>query len=66
MSEQTSDGLDDLDLDAATVERLRDGTATRDDNIAKLESSRRAAAAQGDAARVERLDAQLSSLRIGE
>jgi hypothetical protein len=53
-------------LDEAIAERLRDGTATKLDEIAKLEHLRQAAMDHGDAARVQELDVQLSTLRIGE
>jgi hypothetical protein len=63
MSDQTPDDLTDLDIDPAIVERLRNGTASREDEIAKLEYWRRVATAYGDAQRVAELDALISSRR---
>jgi hypothetical protein len=60
-------GAEDLSgMDEAIIERLRSGTATRADEIAKLQHLRRAALEQGDADRVEQLDMRLSVLRVGE
>lgn len=64
MREQNPEELEGLD--EATAERLRDGTATKLDEIAKLEYLRQAAMDHGDAARAQELDMQLSTLRIGE
>lgn len=64
MSEENPEDL--TDLDPAIVERLRNGTATKGDEIAKLEYWRRNAIEYNDPARVEVLDAQLSALRVGE
>ena len=60
-------GAEDLSgMDEAVIERLRNGTATRADEIAKLQHLRGAALEQGDADRVEQLDMRLSVLRLGE
>ena len=64
MSEQNAEDLSGLD--EALIERLHDGTATRADEIAKLEHLRDAALERGDLSRVEQLDMQLSTLRYGE
>ena len=53
-------------LDEATIERIGSGTATRTDEIAKLEHWRRIAIENDDAERVEQLDMRLSVLRYGE
>lgn len=64
MSERNPEDLSGLD--EAIIERLNNNTATRADEIAKLEHLRRVALEQGDADRVEQLDMRLSVLRYGE
>lgn len=64
MSEQNAEDLSGLD--EALVERLHDGTATRADEIAKLQHLRRLAVEREDADRIEELDMRLSVLRVGE
>lgn len=64
MSEQNPEDLSGLD--EAIVERLQNNTATRADEIAKLEHLRDVALEQGDAERVEALEMRLSTLRYGE
>ncbi|MFS2279444.1 hypothetical protein V2S04_01325 [Microbacterium sp. OR21] len=64
MSEHRDEDLNGLD--DAISERLRAGTGTRADEIAKLEHLRGAALERGDLSRVEQLDMQLSTLRYGE
>ncbi|MEV7619401.1 hypothetical protein AB0N59_04595 [Microbacterium sp. NPDC089321] len=64
MSEQNAEDLSGLD--EAMVERPQNGTATRADEIAKLQQLRDRALEQGDADRVEQLDMRLSVLRLGE
>ncbi|WP_309067741.1 hypothetical protein [Microbacterium sp.] len=56
--------LDNLDLEPDVVERLRNGTATRDDEIAKLQAWRHAAQEQGDMQRTAELDALISAQRL--
>ncbi|WP_203135954.1 hypothetical protein [Microbacterium sp. JZ31] len=58
------DDLDGLDLDPEVIERLRDGTATRDDEIAKLQAWRHAAQEQGNTTRTAELDALISAQRL--
>ena len=64
MSEQNPEDLSGLD--EAVAARLQDGTATRADEIAKLQHLRDRALEQGDADRIEQLDMRLSVLRLGE
>jgi hypothetical protein len=64
MSEHHDEDLNGLD--DAIAERLRAGTGTRADEIAKLEHQRGAALERRDADRVEQLDMRLSVLRYGE
>ncbi|MGX1792403.1 hypothetical protein ACWIDW_05600 [Microbacterium sp. NPDC055312] len=64
MSEYSAEDLSGLD--EALIERLHDGTATRADEIAKLQHLRRLALERDDADRIEELDMRLSVLRVGE
>lgn len=64
MSEQNADDLSGLD--EALIERLHDGTATRADEMVKLQHLRRLALERNDADRLEELEMRLSVLRVGE
>ena len=56
--------LNNLGLAPDVVERLRNGTATREDEMAKLAAARRAAQEQGDLRRTAELDALISTQRL--
>lgn len=64
MSEQNAEDLSGLD--EALIERLHNGTATRADEVTKLQHLLRLALERGDADRIEELDMRLSVLRVGE